>query len=609
MKNALVVALSVLLLSFSGNAQDVVLVKNDIHTIISKKKTFIKTYKLLKIDNKSGLDASKIYISYNDMVKIVSVSVNIYNDKMYKIRSLQSKEIEDYKRYDGFFHTESRVKKIDAVNNTFPYFIEIEYVKEQKEYFVIDAWTPLGGYNVFCKESNYTLEVPSDVSVLYKFYNFNPEEQVIKNEQGKVFNWKVNNITKINLREMYSPELQFLYPKAIFLTEKVIYGGVEGKLTNWQDYGNWNSLAIEGADMLPEKEVLKIEEMVKDCSSEKEKVEILYTYLQDNTRYVNIMLNVGGLIPHNAEYVCNKKYGDCKALTNYMKSMLSAVGIESFYSLIRAGSNAPEFDTSFLSMPFNHVVLMVPFEKDTVWLECTSQKIPMGYWGEFTNGEVALVCDYKNSKLVKTPEFNHENNTVSLNADVHIEENHMIVNSACSFKGASFKKVYLFKRDQQSKNPTISFSNAIVDSVSYVYDNDLPFQIIENASFKVNNQIQRFGNNIIVEPFNKSDLNNISTNDYRSNDIWLSENVRKTDTVRYFFPEGYSVIDLPQNVSLLTDFGEFNMTYLNSDTCLIVVSDFKQNKGLYPKTKYSEFAVYITKIIQSKNQKLIFEKL
>ena len=77
-------------------------------------------------------------------------------------------------------------------------------------------------------------------------------------------------------------------------------------------------------------------------------------------RYVNIKLGIGGLKPLPATFVDQKKYGDCKALSNYMNALLKAVGIKSYYAIINAGANEEPATPSFPGDNFDHIILCVP---------------------------------------------------------------------------------------------------------------------------------------------------------------------------------------------------------------------------------------------------------
>ena len=89
--------------------------------------------------------------------------------------------------------------------------------------------------------------------------------------------------------------------------------------------------------------------------------------MQNKTRYVSIQLGIGGYQPFEASVVDKTGYGDCKALSNYMLSMLETIGIKGHYALIMAGQNSPELEEDFPSSQFNHAIVAVPNGADTLW--------------------------------------------------------------------------------------------------------------------------------------------------------------------------------------------------------------------------------------------------
>src|SRR6185295_11155222 len=114
--------------------------------------------------------------------------------------------------------------------------------------------------------------------------------------------------------------------------------------------------------------------------------------------------------PYDAKYVGSKKYGDCKALSNFMYSLLKEAGIRSVYTVIRAGEDNNYLLTDLPCSQFNHVILFVPNGKDTTWLECTSQTTSAGYLGEGTDNRLALAVDENGGTLVHTPQYGLKEN-------------------------------------------------------------------------------------------------------------------------------------------------------------------------------------------------------
>ena len=69
------------------------------------------------------------------------------------------------------------------------------------------------------------------------------------------------------------------------------------------------------------------------------KAKKIYQYVQDNTRYISVQVGIGGMQPITAKEVDLVKYGDCKGLTNYTKSLLDIVGVKSNYTRLYASAS------------------------------------------------------------------------------------------------------------------------------------------------------------------------------------------------------------------------------------------------------------------------------
>jgi len=85
-----------------------------------------------------------------------------------------------------------------------------------------------------------------------------------------------------------------------------------------------------------------------------------------------------------------------------MVALLKEANIKANYVLIAAGDDQPDMLTDFPSPYFNHATVCVPMDKDSIWLECTSQTLPAGYIGSFTGNRHALLINELGGQIVTT---------------------------------------------------------------------------------------------------------------------------------------------------------------------------------------------------------------
>ena len=193
--------------------------------------------------------------------------------------------------------------------------------------------------------------------------------------------------------EEYAPSISQLFPSARFALDKFNLEGVYGDAKSWADHGAWMyTTLLKDTEELPAETIEKMKVLVAGAKDDNEKARRIYEYMQNKTRYVSIQLGIGGWKPMLAKNVDKLGYGDCKALTNYTRALLKAVGVESYYTVIYSGAQKRDFSADFVTMQGNHIILALPQkDKKYLFLECTSQSIPFGFQGDFTDDRLALL--------------------------------------------------------------------------------------------------------------------------------------------------------------------------------------------------------------------------
>jgi hypothetical protein len=337
--------------------------------------------------------------------------------------------------------------------------------------------------------------------------------------------------------------------------------------------------------------------------------------MQSKTRYVGIQLGIGGYQPFDATMVDKTGYGDCKALSNYMVSLLEVVGINAHYTLVRAGANRAGIDIAFPSSQFNHVIVAVPQLSDTIWLECTSQTNPFGYMGEFTGDRHALMITDHGGKIVKTPRYRAEDNVQLRTGNVYLDlSGNAKATVQTTYRGLQYEnnnldRVLNDQFDGQKKwiQNNVSIPSFDVTNFKMVNNKD----IIPSAVVKTDLTLQRFaivsGKRIFITPnlMNRSTYALDKLDARKSTIVWRSP-FTAIDTIKYNLPEGIYPEFLPEAVNVKSRFGEYQSSYTVDQHQLIYIRRFKMERGEYPPDAYNEFAEFFKNVNKADNTKLVF---
>lgn len=586
------------------------------HYELKNLEKFVCRYKrAITILNEKGDEHAGMYILYNTFNSIENFDATLFDADGKKIRSLKKSEVRDESGSDGMsLADDSRYKIHNFYHRTYPYTVEYEYTVIQKESMFFPLWFPQTDDFFAVEESRFILILPKDYEFRYKAFNY-PSKPEISNQSDKVtYQWAVKKLPAV--------KIDYGFPGWRYVTPMVITGPTDfqiddykGKMNNWEELGRFQMAMNQGRDALPPDIKQKVQELTAGKQGSREKVEALYNFLQRNTRYISIQMGVGGWRPFDASYVAKNKYGDCKALSNYMHALLKEAGINSYYTLIRAGEYAEDIVSDFPSRQFNHAILCVPLEKDTVWLECTSQDQVPGYMGGFTGNRHALLVTPDGGKLVRTPTYGlHENWQVSKVTAVVEANGNMTVEQNARYSGL-LQDMYHDLINSLSKDKLKKFLNENLDLATYditdfryTQDRKTVPVVHEYLKLSVSNYAQVSGKRIFILPniSNRAGLKlDLAERKYP---IKLHTAYVEIDSVDITVPAGYKAEALPGTVSFESRFGKYQANYKVENNTITYYRRFERHNGLFENALYAELVKFYEQVYKADRNRIVLVK-
>ena len=462
----------------------------------------------------------------------------------------------------------------------------------------------------------FEVEAPSDLSFRYKLLNCNYQPVVTKGAAKELYHWEVKNLSAYKA-EKHAGGTDYYVPQVLLAPNKFKLDDYEGDMTSWKNFGNWiNSLYQKTTDLKEERKQF-FKNLVKNATTDFEKARIIYNYLQTNMRYVSIQLGIGGLRPFPASFVDDKKYGDCKALSNFLKAALDAVGVKSNLLIIEGGENPGLILEDFPANYFNHVILCMPQPKDTVWMECTSTTLPFAELGPFTENRKAMMITDNGGVLVNTPVSFYKNNTVDFSTTIKVKEDGGAAVTAL-YKSTGDERDNLLmgfhdmKEDDKRKffithngwkqPDALELNNTARQANPYVATAKMGYENI--ASFKA-------GTKLFLEPrlyhFFDEDIPETSN---RLHDFFFSFPYQQSDTTVYELPEGFTIENLPKDKTIEYPFATYTSSYkwdgANSRLSCIAYVAVKQR--IVKAADYPQLLNFKNQVLADANEKIVVKK-
>lgn len=571
-------------------------------------------YKItVTILNKAGDGFGELQESYDKFSPIYNIKATLYDATGKKVKDYKSSDIGDQSLSDGFsLLQDNRIKLLKFVSINYPYTIEYSYSQDYKGLIYIPSWRDVKNFGISVEHTKYSIQKNKGYKMRFLTSTNLKTDSVIIGDKIQ-YKWASNNVLPI-VSEPMSVGIDNISSWVKISPDDFEYDGSTGNFNNWKNFGSWLYTLNVGGNNLPETTKILVRSLIKNAITPKEKMKILYNYLQQNTRYVSVQLGIGGFRPILAEKVAQVNYGDCKALSNYMKALLNEAGIPS--NLIVLGNDMPSLNVNYSSMgQANHMILCVPMAKDTTFLECTSQYDPMGFIGYSNSDRNVLMITENGGRIVHTPIYNAKDNYQIKKVKILLEDDGSAkLNMKSVYGNAQFEEnlgMLLLEPVEQRKRIISKTKIPITELLSYKYeqtDKTVPI-LTEELNFSTSQLLTKGGDKFFLT-LNQTNRRETVPQKVENRKTYFAVpfSYSDDDEINYTLPKAYSVEFIPKDVTITSEFGSYSAKFIAKENTITYVRTQIMNDKKYPPEKYNDFVEFSKKIFQADKLKAVLTK-
>jgi transglutaminase-like putative cysteine protease len=509
--------------------------------------------------------------------------------------------------------TDDRIKMHSFFYAEYPYTVQYEDEVDYDGIFFLPHWTPQQSNRCAVQESKFIVETPVNYVLRYKQFNYAGKPVIVNDGKKITYTWEVKNLSGFD-DEDFSPSWEELTTSVYVAPVDFEIHGYAGKMDTWQNLGKFVASLNAGKDVLPENVKKEVHGITDKLSTNRAKAFALYNYLQQNTRYILIKLGMGGWQPLDASFVAAKKYGDCKALSNYMASLLHEAGVKAYYVLVNSDDeNLRGLWEDFPSPYFNHAVVCMPDGKDTLWFECTNQTVAPGFMGANVGNRKALLIGDDGGHVVNTPVYAPEDNrqirkviasvdaTGNLDASLVTQYTGIqqeIPHALISEVDKAFRERYL--------NKELNLPTYQVEKTNYSENKKLIPEVTEELHVLAPSYATVSGKRLFIKPnlFNKV-ANKYDVNATRKFDIEYPYAFHDVDSIEIKLPEGYASESIPNVLSLDSKFGTYSIAFKVEADKIEVIRDYSRHAGRFPASDYAEFVKFYNDMYKADRSQVV----
>ena len=460
---------------------------------------------------------------------------------------------------------------------------------------------------------SYTVSLPQDKPIQYRVYNGELTSWIKFQDKRTLYHWHTTDIPAFK-REPNMVAPSDVAPKLLLSTapdweakSRWFYGVNE-------DYGSF--------EVTPEVQE-KVDQLIKDCKTDMEKVEVLTHWVAEEIRYSGLSMGEGeGYTLHTGEMTFRDRCGVCKDKAGILVTMLRAAGLESYAAMTMAGSRIDRIPAD----QFNHSVTVWKRGKnDYVLLDPTWVPGVRELWSSAEQQQQYLMGIPEGADLKTTPISPPENHYFRVKGESKLDKNSTLsgwvkitaegqsdASIRRSLRGRVWYQRHFIEQALHQLSPK-------VEIISLEYND--PYNLSHPMEITIEYRIPEYGaiteHNMIFTPLVAKHLFSGWTNSYLHMNLQPEERkygfrtrctklVDFQETVK--IPSGYKISYTPEFDPVQGTAADFTCSYKKKGRKLIFNQTLSLKKRIYEAQEWLHFREAVSSVKKVMDAPVILEK-
>ncbi len=598
-----------------------VIYKNETVTISNKNnleiESFITESRLIaKSKNQYEYVINVPYDSFNEISEIKGSTYIQKTDKKHILYSSSIREFDAQE--ENIFKGDTKIKQFFLPSVEDNSVIEYSYknkIKQPRFLSVFRFQSPLK-----TQSSKLTVKCDSNIELGFKLFGEHQDKIVFtKTTNGNIdtYTWLATEIPEFESEENMPNGLS-VQPHIIYYIKKYNHNGTtEELLSDTASLYKWYYSLVKDINKKDQTNLRNTTlNLIKDKTSDIEKAQAIYNWVQQNLHYVAFENGMGGFIPREAADVYSKLYGDCKDMANLLNEMLKYANLNSSLTWIGTRIKPYTYDEVPTPQVDNHMITNLVIDGKSYFLDATDKFCPFSLPTSHIQGKEALIGKAENFVIEKVPVISASENKTAIKLDLKIENNSLKGSVLTTIDGyakselLNILSIYPQKQKEIWKdivnitNPKINLEP--VELLKNEYKNT-PSKATFNL--QLDDAIKDINGKLLLKPIFIFPLKELQIDsEKRKYPVEYEYNYSYEIEYQYEIPKEYRIEFLPENLKTETNLATFDIQYKVQNNFILVTQKVSTKKLLLEKSDFEKWNAFLKTLNKQYNQSLILVK-